>query len=210
MALGVNPGARTWSRYKAQFLANVNDYVKQLPKLRVISQQDHDRVLADLEGTQEALRDAESVIRTQETKIRALVAAKSAEEITEIMLPEGERERFDVLVKKISQALSKLPSVMRDAMWFEFVNREMPWPNSFDGKADADDAYNEGWLRDGPDDGLVPNDDFDEVRAASEALAQLNSFLSRSDLSEAFDKWFRAEYHASPDLRLKRVWDQLF
>jgi hypothetical protein len=177
----------------------------------VISQEDHDRVLADLEGTREALRNAESMIRAQETKIDKLVAAKSTEEITEIMLPEGERERFDALVKKASQALSKLPGVVRDAMWFASADREMPWPNPFEGKADMDDAYNEGWLRGGPDDvGVVPNEDFDEVRAATEALAQLNGFLSRDTLSEAFDEWFRAEHHASPDLRLKRVWDQLF
>jgi hypothetical protein len=67
-----------------------------------------------------------------------------------------------------------------------------------------------GWLRDGFDDGVVPNDDFAEVRMASEAVERLNYFLSRGNLSKAFDEWFRPEYHASPDLHMKRVWDELF
>ena len=205
--LGTSPGARTWGRHKNQWLTHVEEYVRQLPKVRTVTPEDYDRTVADLEGTRDALRDAEATIHEQRTQIDRLATAKS-EEVIEILLPKDERKRFDTLVEQASDALNKLPSVVRDAMWFWLKQRDMPWPASRD--SDLDAAYDAGWLREGTDDtGIVPNDDFDEVRIAAKAVDRLDQFLRGGELSEPFVDWFRTEYHASPDLHAKRVWDQL-
>jgi hypothetical protein len=205
--LGVSPGARTWGRYKATWLTVVDDYTRQLTSPRVITPKDYDRALADLEGAREALREAQSTIREQETKIERLASAKP-EEVAEILLPEGERERFGALVQQVTRALSELPHVVRDAVWYELDRRELPWPAYR--SEEFEEAIDAGWLRESSSgDGLLPNEEFNEVRAATEAVDRLNRFLS-GDLSEAFDQWFRAEHNAPPNLHLKRVWDQLF
>jgi hypothetical protein len=202
-----NPGAKTWNRHKNRWLAGVDGYVQLLPKLRVITPADYDRALADLEGTRDALREADATIKAQEVKISRLATAK-AEEVAEILLPDDERERFEMLVKQAREELKKLPHIVRDAMWYSINHREMPWPDSR--SADFDDACDRGWLMEASSgEGVNPNDQFDEVRAVSETLQRLNRFLARGT-SEAFDEWFRSEYHTPPDLTLKRVWDDIF
>jgi hypothetical protein len=187
----------------------VDDYAKQLPNLRIITPKDYDRAIADLEGTRDALREAEAMIREQAAKMERLASAKSANEVTEILLPEGERDRYYVLVKQAIKTFGILHIHVRDAIWYQLDGREMPWRTSPD--SGFDNALNDGWIKEGPSgDGVVPNADFDEVRAAIDAVDRLDSFLRSNDQNESFDQWFKSKYHASPDLRLKRVWDEIF
>lgn len=196
--LGTSPGAKTWGRHKNQWLAHVDHYVRQLPKLRIITKEDYDRMLADLEGTRDALREAEATIREQETQIDRLATVKTAEDVTEILLPKDERKQFDALVGHALDALKEMPFFAREAMWFWLDGRDMPWPTSRDSEFDA--ALDAGWLREGRDEtGVAPNDDFDEVRIAARAVARLDKFFSNDEISERFVNWFRTEYHASPD-----------
>ena len=205
--LNHNPGAKTWNRHKNRWLAGVDGYVRLLPKLRVITSADYDRALADLEGTRDALREADATIKAQEVKISRLAAAKP-EDVAEILLPDDERERFDLLVNRAREELKKMPHTVRDAMWYSINQREMPWPDSR--SADFDDARDHGWLIEASSgEGVIPNDKFDEVIAASEALERLKRFLM-SGTSEAFDLWFQSEHHTPPKLSLKRVWNDIF
>jgi hypothetical protein len=203
----VNPGAKTWGRHKNRWLAGVEDYVRQLPTPRVITPNEFDRVTADLEGSRDALREAEARIREQAVQISRLAALKPAKEVTEILLPADDRERFDALVKQASSALSKLPNVVRDAIWYDLNYREMPWPESR--SSDFDEAFDAGWLLERSEVGVRPNQDFDEVRNATDTVHRLSEFFD-SRIGDAFDVWYRDEYHTPPDLSLKRVWDELF
>lgn len=203
--LGTQPGAKTWGRYKNQWLASVDEYAQRLPRLREIIPEDYDRAVADLQGTRDALREAEATIREQKVKLERLASAKSADEVTEIMLPKGERERFDALLTKARDAFRKVPVQVGDAMWYRLSFREMPGPDS----SRFHEVLDAGWLRAGPNhEGFVPNEAFGEVRAAAEAIEQLNDFFRHT--RKAFDDWFNAGYHVPPDLTLKRVWDKLF
>jgi hypothetical protein len=207
--IGTNPGAKTWGRHKSQWLVHVDDYVKQLPKLRIINPKDYDRAIADLEGTRDALREAEAMIHEQDVKMERLASAKSADEVTEILLPEGELDRYYALVQQVMRAIRGFRIHVRDAIWYELDGREMPWRTSSD--SGFDKTLDDGWIKEGPTGhGVVPNADFDEVRTAIDAVGRLNSFLTSNDLSESFDQWFRSKYHASPNLRHKRVWDEIF
>jgi hypothetical protein len=202
-----NPGAKTWNRHKNKWLAGVDGYVRMLPELRVITSADYDRAIADLEGTRDLLREADATIKAQEVKISRLAIAK-ADEVVEILLPDDERERFEILVKQAREELKEMPHIVRDAMWYSINHREMRWPDSR--STDFDEACDHGWLIEASSgEGVIPNDTFDEVRAASEALERLNLFLT-SGTSEAFDQWFQSEHHTPPDLTLKRVWDDIF
>lgn len=203
----VNPGAKTWGRHKNRWLAGVEDCVRQVPKPRIITPEAYDQVSADLEGTRDALREADAEIRTQKTQINRLAALKPAGEVAEILLPDNERERFNTLVKQVTTALNKLPNIVRDAIWYDFNHREMPWPESR--SSDFDEACDAGWLMEASEIGVRPNEDFDEVRTATDAVQRLSRFLG-DGVSEEFDQWFREEHHAPPNLGLKRVWDQLF
>lgn len=209
-ALGLKPNARTWGRYKAKWLANVDEYARALAMPRIIAPEDYDRAVADLEGTKDALRDAESVIREQARKIELLAAAKSAQDVSEIMVPKSERERFAMLVRQAEQSLKRLPPVVREAVRYQYDGQSMPSSDLSDDSMglEADECYKEGWLKRAGT-GMRPNFDFDEVSEAMNAIRRLGDFLD-SSTSATFREWFRAQHHTAPDLRLRRVWNQIF
>ncbi len=209
-SMSLNPGAKTWGKFKNQWVARLDGYVEQLPKIRVINSNDYDRAIADLVGAREALREAEGKVSELEAKVDRLVIAKTTEEAIEIALPENERARFDLLEKRAREALAELPLVVRDAIWFNLRNEEMPWPGVFDGRDGVEEAHQAGLLKSGPnDDGVVPNLEYDEVRAAVEEVEKIDGFLNEETRSEAFAEWFRNEYKVPLHLRHKRVWDTI-
>jgi hypothetical protein len=55
---------------------------------------------------------------------------------------------------------------------------------------------------------LAPDEDVTEIAAAYAAVDRLRRFLE-DGVSEEFDSWFRAEFGMGPDLRKKRLWDDL-
>jgi hypothetical protein len=121
----------------------------------------------------------------------------------------GERDRYYALVKQAKRKLAMMHIHVCDAIWYQLDGREKPWRTSPD--SGFDNALNGGWIKEGPSGhGVVPNTDFDEVRTAIDAVDRLDSFLRSNNLSESFVQWFRSKYRASPNLRLKRVWDEIF
>lgn len=213
--LGNSSSAKTWGRYKANWMAKVDEYTRQLTSPRVIAAEDYDRALADLEGTRDALREAESVIQEQNKQIEQLISAKSADEIVEIILPKKEHERFNALVIQTQKELNKLPSIVRESIWYGFAYEAMPWPLEAEDyfvelesrRRTMENAVHDGWFIHYGD-GVRPNDEFDEVRSALNAARQLDHFL-RAGSSDSFKQWFRNEYNLPPDIKLKRVWRKL-
>jgi hypothetical protein len=206
-----SPRAKTWGKFKNQWLARLDGYVGQLPKIRVITSGDYDRVTADLLGAREALREAEDKVREFEKKVDLLVVAKSAKEAVEIALPEEEHERFNVLERRAREALAEVPMVVRDAIRLKLRNEEMPWPRSFDDRSEVEEAYQAGFLEEGSSDvTVVPNLEYDEVRIAVEAVERLGEYLNEENRSETFAGWFRSEYGVPLHLSHKRVWEKIF
>lgn len=209
--MSLNPGAKTWGKFKNQWLARLDGYVGQLPKVRVITPNDYDRATADLLGAREALREAEGKVGELENKVDLLVAAKSAKEAVEIALPDDERERFDVLERHAREALTEVPVIVRDAIRFNLRNEEMPWPGSFDDRSEVEEAYQAGLLEDGSsDETVVPNLEYEEVRIAVSAVEAFSEYLNEQNRSEGFTQWFRSEYGVPLHLSHKRVWEKIF
>jgi len=136
-ALGHTSDATTWGRYKEKWLANVDSYAQELPAIRVVTPDELDRAEAGLAGTKEALYDSEAQRRKLEDQAARLSDAKSAEEVAEILLPEGELERFEQLRSEAAEAVGKLDSIVAEAMWYELFQGGMPWPTPSTTRAGA-------------------------------------------------------------------------
>ena len=209
-ALGHTPDVRTWGRFKEKWLANVPSYVDKVPEVRTVSVREVEQVEGHLASARDALRESEEDRRTLAEKVEQLKAAKSAEEVAEIVLPRDEVQRFEVLLSTAEEAANKLPGIVVDAMWYDLFENGMPWPNRYEdqpGFEGARDAERDGLLVDSGDGLLVPDQDVRDVGDAYEAVRRLDKFFD--DPTAAFIEWSRAEYGMSPNLRKKKLWDAL-
>jgi hypothetical protein len=210
-AVGVSSKTATWGRFKAKWTSKAHEYAGQIPTPRKILPADHDRALADLQGAYDALSECDSTIQDLNLKIELLRLAKDPAEAAEILLPKNEDERFQALVQNAATALNKLPRIVRQAVWFQLAEGEMPWPGPYDDhdRDEADAARRDGLLEETANERLRPCIEFTDVSTAVEAVNRLNDFLE-NETSEPFHDWFREEYKGPPELRHRWVWDALF
>jgi hypothetical protein len=210
-AVGRGTEAATWNRFRAKWLANAASYVAQLPDIRVIREADFDRVDAELEGTKEALLASEAERRKLGDQIKRLRELRPAEQVAEILLPKDEQERFEALRTSAAAAVGKLDAIVAEAMWYDLFQGGMPLPHAYDDPRRFDDAAaakRDGTLVENANELLEPDTDVEVVDEAYEAVRRLQTMLD-DEISEDFDGWFRKEYGVTPDLRRKRLWDEL-
>jgi hypothetical protein len=210
-ALGHTTDATTWGRFRAKWLANVASYVDELPAVRVLTPTELDRLEKELAGTSEALSDSEAERRKLKEQVQRLSDATSAAEVTEILLPDDEFERFEQLRSEAASAMGELDTIVGEAMWYDLFEGGMPWPDGFEDRRrleQAESARREGALVENSSELLEPDQDLSEVTTAYEAVYRLRRFIE-DEISEAFHDWFREQYGMSPDLRKKRLWDDL-
>jgi hypothetical protein len=203
------PSAKTWGQRKAEWLANVSHYTDSIPRPTLIIEDEYLRALADAEGAREALR-ACGEERTRLTRvIEEIKAAKDRQEIESLLVPEGEHEAFEQLVDRAEVALSSLPIVAREGIWYEVSEGYVPPARPFDDERrnDIEDALEAGYLVE-TFDVLRMNEDVLVVEAALRAVRLLHEVLQSA--SDEFAAWFRNEYGASPDLTKRMIWDKLF
>jgi hypothetical protein len=210
-ALGHAPKARTWGRFKEKWLANVASYAAKVPPMRTVTVSEVEKLEEQLESAREALRDSESSRRTLVDQVEKLKDAKSAEEVADILLPDDEAKRFEVLRSSAETALNGMPRIVVDAMWHDRFESGMPWPNRFEDQAGADatkEAVRDGLLIENDNQLLSPDEDVREVAEAYEAVRKIEKFFANS--TPDFDDWFRNHYGMSPNLRKKKLWDDMF
>jgi TIR domain len=209
-ALGHTPDVRTWGRFKEKWLANVHSYAAQVPKLRTVTVREVEQVEGQLRSARDALGESEEDRRTLQRQVEQLKEAKSAKDVADILLPEEEVDRFKALQSTAATAARELPVIVIDAMWHDLFEHGMPWPNRFDDQAafdSASDAEREGILIENGYDLLQPDQDVREVAAVYNAVERLRALLD--DATPEFVEWFREKYGMSPNLRKKKLWDQL-
>lgn len=118
-----------------------------------------------------------------EQRLIAVSALKEPTEVARVSLPADHKERLDALVTRASKALQKLRPIVREAIRWDVLGDEMPWPDGFDDQGaqpDAQKAYDAGELLDGSRDGtLVPDYEFSKASAAHEAIEELMTFLRK-------------------------------
>jgi hypothetical protein len=208
-ALGDTSPSTTWGQYKAKWLASLDEVVEKLPTVRVVTSDEFERAQSDLAGTQGALSDSEKERRKLEEQVGLLAAAKSPDEVAEIMLPQDEVERFEHLCAEASSSLRKLDRIVTEAMWYDLFEDGMPWPSGFEDRLErAEEARRDGTLIENSDERLVPDYDVAAVSRAAEAVDRLRKMLNE-ETTEEFEKWFYAEYGMNADLRKKALWDKL-
>lgn len=209
-AVGKRAKAATWGRYKAKWLTSVGHHATALPTVRPVTAAEVERLAADLEGARAALIETEDECAELRDQLDQLAKTRPSTDVRRIRLPKSETKRFDMLQRNARRALAELPKVAREAIWYDLNRRQMPWPDGFDDRYRRDavqEAVNDGLLLETGDEQLTPNDDFDLVVAASQAVSELHTFLDEP--SDAFETWFRGEYGMPPDLRKRAVWDAL-
>lgn len=207
---GTDSDAKTWGAAKAKWLAMLDGLVAQLKKPESVSIDEVKRLRSDLAGTQAALSEAQAKEKELESRIARYQAAETTAERTEALLPEDEKERFDLLVREANEALRKVSPIVRDAIYLHRYQEGMPWPNMYDDphqREEADKAYQAGTLTENSMDRLVPDDRVRDVAGAVAAVERLDAALGES--SYEFDVWFQDEYGAPADLRRRDIWDQL-
>jgi hypothetical protein len=133
-ALGNRSSAMTWGRYRAKWLANVDRHVKALPKVRPVTLSELERLEADFAGTRAALVDSESQRAELKDQLDELSKTRPEKIVRQVRLPRSEVQRFEVRRSEASKALGALPKVVREAIWYQLANREMPWGGPLRGR----------------------------------------------------------------------------
>ena len=210
-ATGVNVKAATWNRHKQRWLKALAYLVKRVPVPESVSVADVEQLRQDLEGAQEALSEVEEENTRLRRDLEAVSKLKDADEVAAARLPDDEYERFDALVADVAAALKPLSGIVVDAVWADRFSSGLPRPEWADRSRaeEADDAINDGFLCEDDDGSLHPDTSAGAITRAQERVERLQTFLTE-ECSEEFFNWFKKEYDFDPDLRKKRVWDQLF
>ena len=209
-AFGQPSPAATWGRFKEKWLANVDRLVEMVPSVRVATVAELERLEGELEGARTALKDSESDRAELREQLDELSKVRPAEEVRRVRFPKGEVERFGGLREAAIQALSAVPSVVREAIWYDLDDRGMPWPNAYEDRErlnEAQEALDDGLLIETSGELLAPDKDFNVVASAADAAAELQWMLANP--SKGFQDWFRGEYGMPLDLHKRAVWDKL-
>jgi hypothetical protein len=108
--------------------------------------------------------------------------------------------------------LGKVPGIVADALWYDIFDDGMPWPDGYeehDRLDRAQAAKRDGLLTENASDRLVPDTDVGIVEQQAYAAVRALRRMLDEDITASFDEWFRAAYGMGPDLRKKRLWDEL-
>jgi hypothetical protein len=73
-------------------------------------------------------------------QVERLSSAKSAAEVTEILLPEDELERFEHLRAEAESAVGELDTIVGEAMWYDLFKGGMPWPDGYEDRRRLEQA----------------------------------------------------------------------
>jgi hypothetical protein len=211
-ATGVSVKAATWNRHKQRWLKALPNLVETVPVPETVSPADVEQLRQDLEGAREALDEVEEENARLRRDLEAVSKLKDATEVAVARLPDDENKRFEALVADVKSALKPLNGVLEEAIWADrFVSglqRPPEWEEPLRAQF-ADDGVKDGFLYEDDDGMLHPDTSSGAMLRAQEQVGRLQSFLTE-ECSEEFFLWFKEEYDFEPDVRKKRVWDQLF
>ncbi|WP_147252410.1 toll/interleukin-1 receptor domain-containing protein [Blastococcus sp. TF02A-30] len=211
-AVGHHSGTPTWGRHVRKWERAVDDLAATLPAPQVASVADLEKLEEKVTQSDQVIDDMERQIAELEQQLSAVSSLKDPVDVARAILPTDHRNRFDALVAQAYKALQRLRPIVREAVRWDVLGSEMPWPDAFEDQGthrDAKKAYDDGELLGGSaDDTLVPDYGFAKVSAARDALQELMTFLRKAAEPELFEV-FQAEYGMPLDLKKRQVWDTL-
>lgn len=160
--------------------------------------------LAEVEQTRDRLAEELSDTRDQLAEARDLFEkAKQATSLAEIkeLEPPGElREQVEYVLDEAQTAVNRLDSIVAKALPYDLRGEGMTWPDAGEYESTlVTKAVDEGYLRDGDDGYVYPNEDWPKVADALDKVRAAQDVLRSLDTDDG--EWFVSKYDAPPDLR---------
>lgn len=212
-SLDVDHHPGDWTKHKTIWLAEVAGLATGLSTPDVVTRDEHDALGAKLAAVQDALVESTNEAQALQEQIERYKAADDPEERKQVLLPEDELKRFELLRAAAADALGDLDSIVQEMMFHEIAEGPMPLPNPYDDRTRSDEAQaavKAGDLQVTSDDEhLYADDSVRDVKRASQAVRELRDALEEGGFSVTFDEWFVDTYGAPPELGRRRIWDQL-
>ena len=146
-------------------------------------------------------------------RIERVRKARTSSELLEADLPHDEYERFKALKSAVNSAVKELPKSVVDALWHDLSGRPLPMPDYFSDYVGGD-SFNEqvkgGRLVLDEENGEVsPDQDYRDVRDASQNISALADFLDDPRRSEEFATCFDDNFGVPMNLKKKGCWGAL-
>jgi hypothetical protein len=182
------------------FLSTLPARLKGLEMPNTVPVQELEEAETTIESLGNELAAARDEIRAAQTRFEELRAAKTAEEIEELSMPEDDRERIEQLLADAKEAVRAVRGPVGDVLPYELRGEGMPWPDS--GSYELEDVrrvVDDGLLYDGEDGYVYLNTEWPKVRRAVDAVQAVQEQLRGLDADG--EEWFTNTYDAPPDLR---------
>jgi len=198
----------TWNVKRDQFLSEIDDVLKTLPVPKKVTLKLYDEALSNYRQCLKQLNVADKETIRLKQIIEKLKKLKDAEQVKELDIKlSGKWEYFRKLVDTTNEALSKLPSVVIEAIYFHLKNENLVidrWKEK-DKDDDAIKAVDDEFLWYREEEGYLLKEEDPTVRKALEVLDELDTFLNRSDIPK-FKREFEDKYKFRPSLSNRRFW----
>lgn len=210
-ALGIEgkPFAR-WEVKRDKFLEEIEDYISSIEPPITISMEEYKELQKKYEDSIEELKRGEEELEKKKELIEKLKEAKDSEEVKEVFKESlNEIEIFDNLIKNAKVTLSKLPSIVREAIYYYFRDEELKRPGYGEDyrKEDIRKAVEDDYLYDtGTGVRIIENDP--KIAKAIEKIRDLGSFIEKTkEESEDFFDYYMGKYDHQLNLYSRRFWD---
>jgi TIR domain len=194
-----------WETRKAVFYKNLPQVLAGIKPPEIISSDKFAEAQKKADAAVALNVELQEELDQKEKELIETRKAKSAKEIAVIRQKfSTEMEQYDNLIDECRTALAKLPSIVREALYYEVRHEEfIPKEDEFE---DARAAQEDELLQPArmSDHALVPNDDRPSVRRAQAALTSLKQFLEEAS-HEFFDD-ATTTLGDTPELRRRSYW----
>jgi hypothetical protein len=203
--LGRDPGTVDWNVYRAQFMLALP---LRLSSLKPATKVDAERYEVTRRAYEEQWRRAEELateVDGLKRDLKKMAAAKTVQEVTEILVGDDEQAKFDALVDALRDALRRLPAPVTAVLQADLFSIE---PNLDFGESAVRRALADGLLERGELSDEVQvwvNSNHRDVRRAESALEDLKRF----EPSEALADSFEAVTGHRLDIWTHAVWKEL-
>jgi len=198
----------TWSVKRDQFLNDLPDILRELPKPERVSTKDYYDLKAKYQKSLKQLSNMNKEIKRSQQIIEELKKCKDARQVSKIITSYSDKWKvFDGLTKLAKEKMSKLDNVACEAIYYHFKGETLildPWQDR-DRVRDAKEAVDEGFLIYYDEEGFSPNERDPIVYEALEGIRNLDEFLSSPD-NDTFLLEFKEKYGYEASLNNKRFW----
>lgn len=127
-AIGHTSSALTWGRSSQKWLASVARRAKTIPVPEVVTAKQWKETQDQLANALASLDARAAQVEELTEKVRELKDARTAEDVARILLPEGEKDRFEALTDGARLALREVGSPVAEVIRYDVALAEYDVP----------------------------------------------------------------------------------